>query len=80
MHCENCHMEIFYVSRSAPITRADHRRRSFCFVCHDGKRAFAARMNCTRCHEEPVVPRAEPLRDQAQNPVLSSLYGRSDEA
>jgi c(7)-type cytochrome triheme protein len=53
MHCSNCHMEIFYVSRSAQITRADHKRNQFCFVCHDGKRAFASRKNCDRCHEEP---------------------------
>jgi c(7)-type cytochrome triheme protein len=57
MHCSNCHMGIFYVSRSAPITRADHKRKNFCFVCHDGKTAFAARQNCDRCHVEPdVVP------------------------
>lgn len=53
MHCSDCHMEIFLVSRSAPITRADHKRRNFCFVCHDGKTAFAARSNCDRCHAEP---------------------------
>lgn len=53
MHCSNCHMEIFYVSRSSQITRADHRRHQACFVCHDGKRAFAARSNCDRCHAEP---------------------------
>ena len=55
MHCSNCHMEIFYVSRSAPITRADHKRRNFCFACHDGKAAFAPRSNCDRCHVEPDV-------------------------
>jgi c(7)-type cytochrome triheme protein len=55
MHCSKCHMEIFYVSRSAPITRPDHKRGNFCFACHDGKQAFAARSNCDRCHEEPEV-------------------------
>ena len=53
MHCSNCHMEIFYVSRNSQITRADHRRHQACFVCHDGERAFAARSNCDRCHAEP---------------------------
>ncbi len=48
MHCSNCHMEIFYVSRNSQITRADHRRHQACFVCHDGERAFAARSNCGR--------------------------------
>lgn len=52
MHCSNCHMDIFYVSRNAQITRADHRRKLFCFTCHDGEHAFAARQNCNRCHED----------------------------
>ena len=65
MHCSNCHMEIFLVSRSAPITRADHKRRNFCFVCHDGEKAFASKKNCDRCHEEPEEPPAEPLEATA---------------
>ena len=60
-HCADCHMELFDVSRSAQITRADHKRRQFCFVCHDGKQAFAARQNCDRCHVEPEVLPEEPL-------------------
>lgn len=56
MHCSNCHMDIFYVSRNSQITRADHKRKVACFTCHDGERAFAARKNCERCHEEPEVP------------------------
>lgn len=54
-HCADCHMELFDVSRSAQITRADHRRKQFCFACHDGKTAFAARGKCDRCHVEPLV-------------------------
>ncbi|HEX7375036.1 MAG TPA: c(7)-type cytochrome triheme domain-containing protein [Steroidobacteraceae bacterium] len=52
-HCADCHMALFDVSRSAQITRADHRRRVYCFACHDGRTAFAARGKCDRCHEEP---------------------------
>ena len=59
MHCSTCHMEIFHVSRSAPITRADHKHKQACFVCHDGERAFAPRKNCDRCHAEPEEPLAE---------------------
>jgi c(7)-type cytochrome triheme protein len=62
MHCSNCHMELFYVSRSAQITRADHRRAQFCFACHDGETAFASRKNCDRCHVEPEEPPAESLQ------------------
>jgi c(7)-type cytochrome triheme protein len=53
MHCSDCHFELFDVSRSSQITRADHRRRQACFACHDGKTAFASRSNCERCHVEP---------------------------
>ena len=66
MHCSNCHMEVFYVSRSAQITQADHKRRNFCFVCHDGEKAFASRKNCDRCHVEPEEPPAEPLEAAAE--------------
>lgn len=57
MHCENCHFGIFDTSRSAQIKRADHKRKQFCFTCHDGVVAFAARSNCDRCHAdtEPVI-------------------------
>jgi c(7)-type cytochrome triheme protein len=56
MHCSNCHFELFDVSRSSQITRADHRRRVACFFCHDGNTAFASRGNCERCHVEPAAP------------------------
>ena len=56
MHCSNCHLELFDVSRSSQITRADHRRKQACFACHDGKTAFASRSNCDRCHVEPAEP------------------------
>lgn len=59
MHCSNCHLEIFDVSRSSQITRPDHKRRNACFVCHDGKQAFAAKQNCIRCHAEPAAPAAD---------------------
>jgi len=60
-HCADCHFELFDVSRSSQITRPDHKRRQFCFACHDGAQAFAAKQNCDRCHVEPEVPAGEPL-------------------
>lgn len=51
-HCADCHFELFDVSRSSQITRADHRKSASCFNCHDGKQTFAARANCDRCHED----------------------------
>ena len=68
-HCADCHMALFDVSRSSQITRADHRRKQFCFVCHDGEQAFAAKQNCDRCHVEPEVPLVEPLPAPAPAPV-----------
>jgi c(7)-type cytochrome triheme protein len=62
MHCSNCHFELFDVSRSSQISRADHRRKQACFACHDGKTAFASRSNCDRCHVEPVDPGLEALQ------------------
>jgi c(7)-type cytochrome triheme protein len=66
MHCSNCHFELFDVSRSSQITRADHRRRVACFFCHDGKTAFASRSNCERCHAEP-----EAAEEQAVEPTAT---------
>jgi c(7)-type cytochrome triheme protein len=60
-HCSDCHMAVFDVSRSSQITRPDHKRKQACFVCHDGKQAFAARMNCDRCHMPVEEPAVEPL-------------------
>jgi c(7)-type cytochrome triheme protein len=66
MHCSNCHMELFHVSRSAQISQADHRRNAFCFACHDGKQAFASRRNCERCHVEPAAVDAQPSPQPSQ--------------
>lgn len=65
MHCSNCHMDVFYVSRNVQITKADHKRKHACFTCHDGETAFASRKNCDRCHVEPEVPLDEAAADPA---------------
>jgi c(7)-type cytochrome triheme protein len=52
MYCADCHMAIFDVSRASQITRRDHNQEVYCFTCHNGETAFAARRNCTTCHEE----------------------------
>jgi c(7)-type cytochrome triheme protein len=61
MHCSNCHFELFDVSRSSQIKRADHRRSRFCFACHDGTHAFAPRSNCDRCHADTETPLTDPV-------------------
>ena len=69
MHCSNCHLEIFDVSRSSQITKPDHKTRQYCFVCHDGKTAFAARGKCVRCHEEPAPAAPLPQAADAGTPA-----------
>jgi c(7)-type cytochrome triheme protein len=71
MHCADCHLEIFDVSRSSQIKRADHRRRQFCFACHDGVVAFAPRSNCERCHAE-TEPAMETATAAAAAPQASN--------
>jgi c(7)-type cytochrome triheme protein len=57
MYCADCHLQVFDVSRIAQITRRDHNREVYCFTCHNGETAFAARRNCAQCHaDEPEVP------------------------
>lgn len=70
MHCSNCHMDVFYVSRNVQITKADHRRKHACFTCHDGETAFASRKNCERCHVEPEVPLDDPAAEPSAAPAV----------
>jgi c(7)-type cytochrome triheme protein len=54
MQCADCHLAIFDVARHSRISLRDHRQDVYCFTCHNGETAFAARRNCTNCHaEEP---------------------------
>ena len=69
MHCSNCHLKIFDLSRSSQITKPDHKTRQYCFVCHDGKTAFAARGKCGRCHAEPEPAVALPQTADAGPPT-----------
>lgn len=50
MYCADCHMAIFDVARSAEITQRQHNQEVYCFTCHNGEMAFAARRNCDSCH------------------------------
>lgn len=70
MHCSNCHFDLFDVSRSAQIKRADHRRSRFCFACHDGTHAFAPRSNCERCHAATELA-IEPAAAASPQPPLA---------
>jgi c(7)-type cytochrome triheme protein len=73
IHCSSCHVGIFYVSRNSYVTRAGHTRHQYCFVCHDGERAFADRQNCKRCHEEePAAPQGAAPKPPPQQASMTS--------
>lgn len=56
--CSDCHNpEIFPKMKqgTVKITMNDLYAGKFCGKCHDGKKAFLIKENCTRCHHEPGV-------------------------
>jgi len=53
-HCMKCHNE-YFIPRigAAKITYADHTdRKTYCFGCHNGGRAFDAVGHCNVCHKK----------------------------
>lgn len=51
--CKDCHSAIFETKKQALITMQDHFQDKACFVCHNGKRAFA---ECDACHRRFNAP------------------------
>ncbi|HMK60243.1 MAG TPA: c(7)-type cytochrome triheme domain-containing protein [Dissulfurispiraceae bacterium] len=53
LKCKDCHAKLFKMKKGvAKITQADHKKSKLCFACHNGKKAFAAANNCTKCHKK----------------------------
>lgn len=53
--CSDCHNpELFLRMKqgSVAITMADLYAGKFCGKCHNGKKAFLTKDNCTRCHSK----------------------------
>ena len=50
--CDGCHPAIFQQKKgTAQIKLADHEAgQKFCFACHNGKKAWATKDNCNKCH------------------------------
>lgn len=49
--CDGCHPKPFEQKKGvAKITMADHDAGKFCFTCHNGKKAWASKDNCNKCH------------------------------
>jgi len=53
--CDGCHPAIFEQKKgTAQIKLADHEAgQKFCFACHNGKKAWATKDNCNKCHIKP---------------------------
>lgn len=54
--CSDCHnQEIFPKMKqgTVKITMSDLFAGKYCGRCHDGKKAFMIKDNCTRCHHKP---------------------------
>lgn len=56
--CSDCHNpEVFPKMKmgTVKITMADLYAGKYCGRCHDGKKAFMIKDNCTRCHHKPGI-------------------------
>ncbi|HJV34245.1 cytochrome c3 family protein [Geomonas sp.] len=52
LKCSECHPKVFAMKREAKFKMADIYAGKYCGTCHNGKRAFAAKGNCTKCHKK----------------------------
>ena len=63
LKCTDCHTGIFKKDKgNAKIALDDHAAGKYCFTCHDGTKAFAAKGNCGKCHgnKSPGAAPSEP--------------------
>jgi c(7)-type cytochrome triheme protein len=51
LKCMDCHPKTFAMKREVKIT-APHKAGEFCFMCHDGSKAFDFKDNCAKCHKK----------------------------
>ncbi|MGA7179390.1 MAG: DmsE family decaheme c-type cytochrome [Thiobacillaceae bacterium] len=62
--CKDCHPGIFKMEKgNAKIAFADHLAgKKYCFTCHNGTKAYAAKGNCNKCHgnKSPNAVASEP--------------------
>jgi c(7)-type cytochrome triheme protein len=54
--CAECHPKIFEKKRSATrISMKAMEAGKSCGACHDGKKAFSVKANCTKCHAGDIL-------------------------
>jgi c(7)-type cytochrome triheme protein len=50
--CQKCHPSLFTTKeRDKPVKMAEMYQGKSCGACHNGKDAFAAKGNCSKCHK-----------------------------
>jgi DmsE family decaheme c-type cytochrome len=73
LKCDDCHTAIFAKKKGdAKITLVDHfAGKKYCFACHNGKKAYAAKGNCAKCHgnSSPATAIASKKKEQPKLPV-----------
>lgn len=53
LKCTDCHDSLYTTKeKHKRITMADMRKGVSCGACHNGKRAFDVRTNCSNCHKK----------------------------
>jgi c(7)-type cytochrome triheme protein len=52
LSCMECHPKVFQMKTgSSDATMADHNsNEKYCWVCHNGEKAFETKGNCNKCH------------------------------
>ena len=51
LKCSDCHPKVFQMKKgTAKVKMADINAGKFCGTCHNGKKAFASKDNCAKCH------------------------------
>jgi len=52
LKCKDCHPAIFQMAEGyKKATMADMEKGQSCGACHNGKRAFAIKGGCAKCHQ-----------------------------
>jgi c(7)-type cytochrome triheme protein len=50
--CTECHYRVFNTKEARKaVTMANMQKGWSCGACHDGKKAFDVKMNCSKCHK-----------------------------
>ena len=52
--CNDCHDKLYTDSKKhKKVSMKEMKNGKSCGFCHNGKRAFSVKSDCTRCHKKP---------------------------